>query len=94
MRTQSLLVSTQLANGCAGAWRLIDGFAVKLPCARALHRSRPVWLWTAPWTAARQAPLSVGFPRPESWGGLPFPPPGDLPDPGSEPASHALQAES
>ena len=43
-----------------------------------------------PWTAAGQAPLSVGFSRPECWSGLPFPPPGDLPNPGMEPASPAL----
>ena len=36
------------------------------------------------WTVARQAPLSMGFPRQEYWSGLPFPPPGDLPDPGIE----------
>ena len=35
-----------------------------------------------PWTVACQAPLSMGFPRPEDWSGLPFPPPGTLPDPG------------
>ena len=40
-----------------------------------------------PWPAALQAPLSVGFSRQEHWSGLPFPPPGDLPDPGVEPAS-------
>ena len=34
-----------------------------------------------PWTVARQAPLSMGFSRQEYWGGLPFPSPGDLPDP-------------
>ena len=34
-----------------------------------------------PWTAARQAPLSMGFSRQERWSGLPFPPPGDLPTP-------------
>ena len=39
------------------------------------------------WTTAGQAPLSMGFSRPEYWGGLPFPPPGDLPDPGIEPTS-------
>ena len=43
-----------------------------------------------PWTVARQAPLSVGFCRQEYWSGLPFPPPGDLPEPGIEPASSAL----
>ena len=39
------------------------------------------------WTTALQAPLSVGFPKEEYWRGLPFPPPGDLPDPGIEPVS-------
>ena len=43
---------------------------------------------------ARQAPLSMGFSRQEYWSGLPFPPPGDLPDPGIEPTSPALQADS
>ena len=43
-----------------------------------------------PQTVARQAPLSMGFSRQECWSGLPFPPPGDLPDPGIEPASPAL----
>ena len=38
-----------------------------------------------PWTVACQAPLSVVFSRQEYWSGLPFPPPGDLPDPGIEP---------
>ena len=52
-----------------------------------------------PWTVACQAPLSVGFSRQEYWSGLPFPSPGDLPDPGIEPRSicidlPALQADS
>ena len=50
----------------------------------------PVRLLVTPWTVARQAPPSMKFPRQESWSGLPFPSPGDLPDPGSEPASPAL----
>ena len=44
-------------------------------------------LFATPWTVAHQAPLSVGFSRQEDWNGLPCPPPGDLPDPGIEPAS-------
>ena len=44
------------------------------------------------WTVAHQAPLSMGVSRQEYWSGLPFPPPGDLPDPGIEPASPALPA--
>ena len=43
-----------------------------------------------PWTVACQAPLSMGFPRQEYWSGLPFPPPGDLPNLGIELMSPAL----
>ena len=46
------------------------------------------------WTVAHQASLSIGFSREEYWSGLPFPSPGDLPDPGIEPGSLALQADS
>ena len=42
------------------------------------------------WTVAHQAPLTMEFPRKEYWIGLPFPSPGDLPDPGTEPTSPAL----
>ena len=49
---------------------------------------------TTPWTMACQAPLSMGFSREEYWSGLPFPLPGDLPNPGVEPGSPALQAGS
>ena len=48
-----------------------------------------VQLFVTPWTAARQA-LSMGFSRKEYWSALPFPSPGDLPDPGIEPTSPAL----
>ena len=41
-----------------------------------------VQLFATPWTVAYQIPLSMGFPRQEYWSGLPFPPPGDLPNPG------------
>ena len=47
-----------------------------------------------PWTVACQAPLCVGFSRQEYWSGLPFPFLGDLPDPGIEPQSPTLQAET
>ena len=43
---------------------------------------------------AHQAPLSMGFSRQEYWSGLPFPSPGDLPNPGIEPGSPALQADA
>ena len=47
-----------------------------------------------PWTIASQPPLSMGSPRQDYQGGLPFPSPGDLPDPGNEPVSPALQVSS
>ena len=47
-----------------------------------------------PWTVAYQAPPSMGFSRQGCWSGLPFPSPGDLPDPGIEPGSPALQADA
>ena len=53
-----------------------------------------VQLFVTLWTVARQAPLSMGFSRQEYWSGLPCPPPGDLPDPGIQPRSSALQADS
>ena len=53
-----------------------------------------VQLFGTPWTVAYQAPPSMGFPRQEYWSGVPFPSPGDLADPGSEPGSPALQADT
>ena len=47
-----------------------------------------------PWTVAHQAPPSMEFSREEYWSGLPFPSPGDLPDPGIEPRSLAFQADA
>ena len=52
------------------------------------------WLFATPWTVAYQNPPSMGFSRQEYWSGLPFPSPGDLPDPGIEPPSPALQADA
>ena len=46
-----------------------------------------VQLFVTPWTTAHQAPLSMGFSRQEYWNGLPFLPPGNLPDPGIKPKS-------
>ena len=53
-----------------------------------------VRLFATPWTVAHQAPPSMGFSRQEYWSGSPFPSPGDLPDPGIEPKSPALQADA
>ena len=53
-----------------------------------------VRLFATPWTVAHQAPPSMGFSRQEYWSGLPFSSPGDLPDPGIEPRSPAIQADA
>ena len=55
---------------------------------------RCVQLFAIPWTVAYTAPLSMEFSRQEYWSGLPFPSPGDLPDPGIEARSPALQADT
>ena len=53
-----------------------------------------VRLFETLWTAAHQAPLPMGFSRQEYWSGVPFSSPGDLPNPGIEPRSPALQADA
>ena len=58
-----------------------------------LSRFSCVWLFETPWTAAPRLLCPWGFSRQEYWSGLPCPPPGDLPNPGMEPRSPALQAD-
>ena len=53
-----------------------------------------VQFFVTPWTLAYQAPPSMGFSKQECWSGLPFPSSGDLPDPGTEPRSPAVQADA
>ena len=53
-----------------------------------------VWLFATLWTVASQSPLSMGFSKQEYWSGLPYSPPGNLPNPGIRPRSPALQADS
>ena len=82
------------------AWYLSSSFSILrkfhivfyvLCCAQSLSH---VQLLVTPWTVACKAPLSMGFSRQEYWSGLPFPPPGDLPNPGTEPRFPTLQADS
>ena len=75
-------------------WRLRlppGHFGLLIVKVKSLSRVR---LLATPWTVAHQVPLSMGFPRQEYWSGLPFPSPGDFPDPGIEPGSLALQADA
>ena len=53
-----------------------------------------VRLFVTPWTVAHQTSPSMGFSRQAYWSGLPFPSPGDLPNPGIEPGSPALEADA
>ena len=57
------------------------------------HSLNRVQLFVTPWTVAHQVPLSMGFSKQECWSGLPFTSPGDLPDPGIQLKSPALQAD-
>ena len=78
---------------CAGKpesmW--LGGLPICLCWAQSLSR---VQRFVTSWTVAYQAPLFMGFSRQEHWSGLPFPSPEDLPNPGIEPRSPALQADS
>ena len=56
-------------------------------CGHVLNSFSHIRLFVTLWVVARQAPLSMGFSRQDYWSGLLRPPPGDLPDPGIEPAS-------
>ena len=67
---------------------------IKKICVCVLSRVR---LFSTPWTMMHQASLSMGFPKQEYWSGFSFPPPGDIPDPGTKPTSPvspALQGNS
>ena len=66
----------------------------KGPVLFCLSHFRHVPLFVTPWTVAYQAPLSMGFSRQEYWSGLPCPPAGNLPNPGIESKSSALQVDS
>ena len=63
-------------------------------CVLKVESLSRVRLFATLWTIAYQAPPSMGFYRPEYWSGLPCPSPGDLPDPGIEPGSPALEADA
>ena len=77
------------------AYNMINSLSVTLVLSVQLLSH--VQLFATLWTVAPQSPLSMGFPRQEYWSGLPFPSPGNHPDPGIKlmsPESPALQADS
>ena len=70
-----------------GVFYLRNFIAFLFLCCAMLSRFSCVRLFVTLWIIACQAPLSMGFSREKYWSGLPCPPPGDLPDPGTEPVS-------
>ena len=71
-----------------------DASKIRVKVGNIHHLSEVAQSCPTPWTIAHQAPPSMGLSRQEYWSGLPFPSPGDLPDPGIEPRSPALQADA
>ena len=90
----SLHPSLQSVADLKGLWLLTNGPFSVFPHACVLSHVSCVPLFATLWIVALQAPLSTEFSRQEYWTGLPCPPPGDLPDPGIEPTSPALQVDS
>ena len=72
----------------------VEGKTVKTCLKVKVKSLSRVQLFATPWTVTYQIPLSMGFSRQECWSELPFPSPGDLPDPGIEPGSPALQPDA
>ena len=87
---ESGLVDMGEGEGGINGETITDSYTLKVKM-KSLSRVR---LFETPWTVAYQALPSVGFSRQEYWSGLPFPSPGDLPNPGIEPRSPALQTDA
>ena len=73
---------------------LVAQMVKNLPANAGVKSLSRVQLFATPWTVVYQAPPSMGFSRQECWSGLPFPSPGDLPNPGIIPRSPALQVDA
>ena len=94
-KTETVLMSEPRSRvKKTGTSLVVQQLRICLPMQRSEVKSLSrVRLFVTPWTVAYQAPLSMEFSRQEYWSGLPCPP-GDLPDPGVEPRSPALQADA
>ena len=80
-----------MENMLFGGREILSMFGSKKMKVKSLS---PVRLFATPWTVAYQAPPSMGFSRQECWSGLPFPSPGDLPDPEIKHGSPTSQADT
>ena len=74
--------------------KLIELYSKESELYNVMLVAQSYWTHCNSWAVARQVPLSMEFPRQEYWSGLPFPFPGDLPNPGIEPRSPILWADS
>ena len=74
--------------------RVLEWVAISFSKIKKVKLLSRVRLFVTPWTVPCQAPQSMEFSRQEYWSGLPFPSPGDLPDPGTEPGSPTLQTDA
>ena len=98
-QSSSFEAHEQLLSPCCPVFSLYSHFLSGLATLTSvvvylLSQVHHVWLFGTPWPVAHQAPLFMEFPKQEYWHGLSFPSPGDLPDPGMEPTSSALQVNS
>ena len=80
------------SQNCSALWPSRAYSAKETISSSVCAQSCVLRLFATSWTVACQTPLSMGFPRQKYWSGLPFPTPGDLSDPGIEPASPASPA--
>ena len=89
-----LLVEIRVLNILQMKFQKVRNIAEKFYIVLEVKSLSHVQLFATPWTVAYQAPWFMGFSREEYWSGLPFPSPGDLPNPGIEPRSFALQTDA
>ena len=85
------LRQVQESRSCGQLWSVVASLCLLIAKEKLLSR---VQLFATPWAVAYQAPQSMEFSRQEYWSRLPFPSPGDLPNPGTEPGSPTLQADT
>ena len=82
----SVSIPSKRQHRLSEGWSQRANFSISSACYSSpmtvQKQSEVVWLFATPWTVAYQAPLSMEFSRQEYWSGLPFPSPGDLPNPG------------
>ena len=91
---KSIIHQLKSSRLCPTSGKSVEGALDKRTVKVKVKSLSRVRLFATPWTIAHQAPPSMGFSRQEYWSGLPFPSPGDLPNPGVKPGSPALQTDA